>query len=86
MLISYPKNSNNAIPSSQRDNENAFLVFHIPSGKGAGDCVDSGGGAVGDSTGELCSFTGDAAGGGVNGVSAGKMLHKSWQFVLRKPI
>jgi len=59
-------------------NNKAFLVFHIPSDSGAGDCVDGGGGAFTEGGGDA---EGDAA-----GVSGGNMLHKSWQFVLRKPI
>jgi len=83
ILISYPKNSLQVL--FYQVNENAFLILHIPSGRGAGDCVvgeegtstEGVGDPGGDSTGGICSFT---------GVSAGKMLHKSWQFVLRKPI
>lgn len=69
----------------QQDSAGAWFCIYIPSGKGAGDCVDNGG-AVGDSTGGRCSFAGDTAGCGLIGASAGKMLHKFVQFVLKKPI
>lgn len=77
--------------------ENSFMLKHIPCDTGAGDSVESGGGAFtegegnaeGGSTGGLSSFAGGTDGetaGAVNGASAGKMLHNSVQFVFRKPI